>query len=49
MRAQVISVVSTKMKGKYDGYDFTYQGEPFQGKAKDPTTRLVVQHSDDGL
>jgi hypothetical protein len=27
--------------GDYEYMDFTYQGEPYQGKAKDPTTRKV--------
>ena len=44
MQATVISVVPAKLKGKWDGYEFTYQGDPYQGNAKKPTTRFVFKN-----
>lgn len=41
MKATVISVEPAKLKGKYPGFNFTYQGEPYKGKQKDPVTRFV--------
>lgn len=45
MKAQFISLVAAS-KGKYKGFEFTYQGEPFKGQEKDPVTRFVFGNQD---
>lgn len=41
MKAEVLSVEQGKMKNKWDGLWFEYQGEPYNGKRKEPTKRFV--------
>lgn len=45
MKAQFKSLVAAK-KGKYAGFDFSYQGEPFKGQVKEPVTRFIFSNAD---
>jgi len=46
LKAQVVSVVQEKLKGRYDGYKLTYQPEPYQGKAKPESSKFIFMNSD---
>lgn len=44
MKAQVTAVTPNVKKGQYNGLEITYQGLPFEGRTKKPTTRFIFDN-----
>ena len=44
MKAQVLGVEFGAKRGNYEGLNITYQGMPFDGRTKKPTTRFIFNN-----